>query len=49
MIALIVALLLLWLVLVIIGLVVKGLFWLTVVGAILLVATAIAGWVRRRV
>ncbi|GAA2219023.1 hypothetical protein ACFY2R_07365 [Micromonospora olivasterospora] len=48
MIALIVALLLLWLVLVIIGLVVKGLFWLTVVGALLFVATVIAGWVRRR-
>jgi len=49
MIALIVALLLVWLVLVIIGLVVKGLFWLFVIGAILFVATAIVGWVRRRV
>ncbi|MFJ8581841.1 hypothetical protein [Micromonospora sp. NPDC093277] len=49
MIALIVALLLVWLVLVIVGLVVKGLFWLFVIGAILFVATAIVGWVRRRV
>ena len=49
MIALIVALLLVWLVLVIVGLVAKGLFWLFVVGAILFVATAIVGWVRRRV
>lgn len=49
MIALIVALLVVWLVLVIVGLVVKGLFWLFVVGAILFVATAIVGWVRRRV
>ncbi|SBT54270.1 hypothetical protein [Micromonospora narathiwatensis] len=49
MIALIVALLLVWLVLVIVGLVVKGLFWLFVIGAILFVATAIIGWVRRRV
>ncbi|MEU3454631.1 hypothetical protein ABZ671_13635 [Micromonospora sp. NPDC006766] len=49
MIALIVALLLVWLALVIIGLVVKGLFWLFVIGAILFVVTAIIGWVRRRV
>ncbi|MFD2766724.1 hypothetical protein [Micromonospora eburnea] len=49
MIALIVTLLLVWLVLVIVGLVVKGLFWLFVVGAILFVVTAIIGWVRRRV
>lgn len=49
MIALLVALLLIWLVLVIVGLVAKGLFWLFVVGVILFVATAIVLWVRRRV
>ncbi|MFE9653121.1 hypothetical protein [Micromonospora sp. NPDC006431] len=49
MIALLVALLLVWLVLVVVGLVVKGLFWLFVVGVILFVATAIVGWVRKRV
>ncbi|MFE9205582.1 hypothetical protein [Micromonospora sp. NPDC007230] len=49
MIALIVALLLVWLVLVVVGLVVKGLFWLFVIGAILFIATAIVGWIRRRV
>ncbi|MFU8870457.1 hypothetical protein [Micromonospora sp. SL4-19] len=49
MIALLVALLLVWLVLVVIGLVAKGLFWLFVVGAILFAATAIVAWVRRRV
>ncbi|MEU8263763.1 hypothetical protein AB0C02_24445 [Micromonospora sp. NPDC048999] len=49
MIALIVALLLVWLVILIVGLVVKGLFWLFVIGAILFVATAIVLWVRRRV
>jgi hypothetical protein len=47
-IALIAALLLVWLALVIIGIVVKGLFWLTVVGALLFVATAIVSWARRR-
>ncbi|MFI2652088.1 hypothetical protein [Micromonospora fulviviridis] len=49
MIALLIALLLVWLVLVIVGVVAKGLFWLFVVGAILFVATAIVLWVRRRV
>ncbi|WP_158073933.1 hypothetical protein [Micromonospora sp. CB01531] len=49
MIALLVALLLVWLVLVVVGLAVKGLFWLFVVGVILFLATAIVGWVRKRV
>ncbi|ASW57891.1 hypothetical protein CIK06_21385 [Plantactinospora sp. KBS50] len=49
MIALIVALLVVWLVLVVVGLVIKGLFWLFVVGAILFVVTGIVGWFRRRV
>ena len=45
---LIVTLLVVWLVLVVLGLVLKGLFWLFVIGAVLFVATAILGWVRRR-
>lgn len=49
MIALIVALLLIWLGLAVVGLVVKGLFWLFVIGAILFVVTALVGWLRRRV
>lgn len=49
MIALIVALLLIWLGLAVVGLVVKGLFWLFVIGVILFVVTALVGWLRRRV
>ena len=49
MVALIVLLLVVWLVLAIVGLVVKGLFWLFVIGAILFIVTAIIGWIRRRV
>jgi hypothetical protein len=45
---LIVALLVIWLVLTVLGLVLKGLFWLAVIGAILFVVTAVMGFVRRR-
>jgi hypothetical protein len=40
-------LLVLWLVLTVVGAVVEGLFWLAVLGAVLLVATAVAGRARR--
>lgn len=40
-------LLVLWLVFVIVGLVVKGLFWLAIIGVVLLVATAAWGWIKR--
>ena len=40
-------LLAIWLVVSILGAVVRGLFWLTVLGAVLFVATAAIGWVRR--
>ena len=40
-------LLVVWLALTVIGAVVEGLFWLLVVGAVLFVATAAFGWVRR--
>jgi hypothetical protein len=41
-------LLVIWLGLVVIGAVVKGLFWLAVIGVVLFLATAACGWVRRR-
>lgn len=49
MVALIVALLIIWLIVAVLGLVIKGLFWLFVIGAVLFVVTAIFGWLRRRV
>jgi hypothetical protein len=45
---LIVALLVLWVVLAVIGFVVKSLFWLAVVGIILFVVTGVFGAMRRR-
>jgi len=48
MLGLILLLLVVWLVLAVLGLVVKGLFWLFIIGLILFVATGIFGWVRRR-
>ncbi|MDQ0756131.1 hypothetical protein [Arthrobacter sp. B3I4] len=46
---LIVALLVIWLILSILGFVVKGLLWLAIIGLVLFVATAVWGWVKRRV
>jgi hypothetical protein len=40
-------LLVIWLVITVIGAVIKGLLWLAIVGAIFFVATAAIGWVRR--
>ncbi len=40
-------LLVVWLALAVIGAVIEGLFWLVVVGAVLFVATAAFGWVKR--
>ena len=48
MVGLVVGLLVIWLILAVLGLVIKGLFWLFVVGAVLFVITAIVGWARRR-
>lgn len=45
---LIIALLVIWLILAVLGLALKGLFWLFVIGAILFVVTGIMGFVRRR-
>jgi uncharacterized membrane protein len=46
--ALIALLLLVWLVVIIVGAVVHGLFWLLIIGVILFLATAAYGAVRRR-
>ncbi len=46
---LIVALLVIWLILSILGFVVKGLLWLAIIGLVLFVATAVWGWVKRKV
>jgi hypothetical protein len=48
-IGLIVVLLVIWLILILLGVFIKGLFWLIAVGAVLFVATAIVGWVKRKV
>jgi len=45
----IIFLLLLWLGLTVLGALLEGLFWLTVVGLVLLVATGIYGWAKRSV
>jgi hypothetical protein len=45
---LIITLLIIWLVLSIIGFVVKGLLWLAVIGLVLFAATAVWGWLKRR-
>jgi hypothetical protein len=45
---LIALLLIIWIALVVVGAVVKGLFWLAVIGVVLFLATAAFGWIRRR-
>ncbi|MGY1680048.1 hypothetical protein [Geodermatophilus sp. SYSU D01176] len=40
-------LLLVWLVVTVVGAVVEGLFWLAVLGLVLVVLTGVAGWRRR--
>jgi hypothetical protein len=44
---LLVVLLVIWLVLAIMGFVIKGFVWLAIIGIILFVATAVWGWIRR--
>lgn len=44
----IITLLIVWLILSILGFVVKGLLWLAFIGLILFVATAVWGWLKRR-
>jgi hypothetical protein len=47
--AIIGVLLIIWLVTAILGAVIKGLFWLAVVGGLLFVGTAIYGWTKRQI
>lgn len=47
MLALLGLLLVIWLALVVVGIAVKGLFWLLIIGAILFVATGVIGFVKR--
>jgi hypothetical protein len=47
MLTLIIILLIIWLVLAVLGFVIKGLVWLAVLGIILFLATAVIGFVRR--
>ena len=44
----IIALLIIWLVLVVLGAVLEGLFWLTVIGIVLFLGTAAYGWMKRK-
>jgi hypothetical protein len=48
MVALIIALLVIWLVLAILGFAIKGLIWLAILGIVFFVITAIVGWMRRK-
>ena len=48
MLGIIALLLVVWLVITVAGAVIKGLFWLAVIGALLFVATSALGWNRRK-
>ncbi|MBQ1080179.1 MULTISPECIES: hypothetical protein [Nocardiopsis] len=45
---LVLVLLAVWLILAILGVVIRGLFWLAVIGGLLFVATAVWGWLQNR-
>ena len=47
MIGFVVLLLVIWLVLAFLGFIIKGLFWLAIVGLVLFVVTGIIGYIRR--
>ena len=49
MLGLIIALLVIWLILAIVGFTIKGLIWLAIIGLILFVITGVFGFIRRRV
>jgi uncharacterized ion transporter superfamily protein YfcC len=48
MVTLVIVLLAIWVIVAILGVVIKGLFWVTVIAAVLFVATVAIGVVRRR-
>lgn len=43
------ALLIIWLVITILGAVIKGLFWVAVIGGLLFLGTAIYGWAKKQI
>jgi hypothetical protein len=47
MLALIAALLVIWLLFVLLGIIIKGLVWLAIIGIVLFLGTAAWGWLRR--
>jgi hypothetical protein len=47
MLALLGLLLVIWVACIVVGIAVKGLFWLLIIGAILLVATGVIGFIKR--
>lgn len=47
MIGLLILLLLVWLACIVVGVVIKGLFWLLIIGVVLFVATGVVGFVKR--
>ncbi|MBX0300477.1 LPXTG cell wall anchor domain-containing protein [Cryobacterium sp. 1639] len=46
--SIIVALLVVWLIISVLGFVIEGLFWLAVIGLVLFAATAVWGWLKRK-
>jgi len=44
----IITLLIIWLILSVLGFVVKGLLWLAIIGLVLFVATGVWGWLKRK-
>ena len=48
MMSLILILLVVWLVMTVLGFVIKGLLWLAIVGIVLFLVTGVWGWIRRR-
>jgi len=48
MIGLIIALLVVWAIVAVVGFTLKGLLWLAIIGIVLFVATGVLGWIRRR-
>jgi hypothetical protein len=47
MIGFVILLLVIWLVLALLGVVIKGLFWLAIIGIVLFVVTVIVGYIKR--
>jgi hypothetical protein len=47
MIGFILTLLVIWAILAVLGLTIKGLFWLFVIGLLLFIVTGVVGWMRR--